>query len=123
MSDHFSALNPTAAGHWLSPAGIAMAFVSFLGALPIIVGTMAGFAAFCFYTVQIFEQPNVKLWVAGSRERRRARKVAKLQYRQSVLTNELSRLGGAAHVETTVADGKSTTNTVVVDPKSSPAGR
>lgn len=87
----FTPLNVTPAhvGHWLSPAGILAAFLAILGALPTIVGVIAALAAATFYVIETLERPLVKNFILRRRERKKAKIVAQLRYKQAILDSKI----------------------------------
>jgi len=93
--------------HVLPPGGIFVALLSVLGLLPALFGTMAAFGAFAFYMMQIYESPTCQAWRKRRRERRDALRVAKLQYKQTRIVNQLKELGVLMHVQTTVEQSAS----------------
>lgn len=97
-------------GQWLSPAGVLTAVGSVLGFVPVIVGSIAGLAATCYYIGSTMELPRVRRWLDRRAERRRHRKAARLQYRQAVIVGELKALGLLKHAETVITDKAQVTN-------------
>lgn len=106
-----SQIDPHGFGHWLSPGGIFAAFLAVLGFLPAIVGTLAGIAACVFYVMQSLDNRVFREWRTERKERRRLIRIAKLQYRQNVLMNELASLGALSKSEQKVEAGPLTTTT------------
>lgn len=107
-------------GAWISPGGVIAPFISyfiaFAGVLPVVIGSAAGLAAMFYYITQSLQSPDVRAWLKARRERKHARKVAKLQYRQSVLVGELKQLGVLTHAEVTTTDVTQKTNIEVQTP-------
>lgn len=109
VAEHIPKVEASVVGQWLSPAGILAAFASVAGLLPVIVGTLAGIAATCYYVAQTAESPRVRKWLDRRAEAKRNRKAAKLQYRQSLIVGELKALGMLTHAETHVTADHQTT--------------
>lgn len=110
MQDELAPLtHHSVVAHVLPPGGILVGLLSVLGLLPAIFGTMAAFGAFAFYMMQIYESPSCQKWRLKRRERRYAMKVAKLQYKQSLIISKLKDYGVLMHVQTTVEQSASAT--------------
>ncbi len=118
---YYANMNAHTLGHYLSPAGLLAALLSFLGMLPVIIGAFAAMAAACFYTVQFIETKTISQWIKSRQQARYHRKVARLQYRQSLIVGELKTLGVLAHAETRVELDHQTTS-IETTVKSNPAG-
>lgn len=98
--------DPYGLGHYLSVGGVLSALGSFfltgLGYLPVIVGTLAGLGALIYYVVTLCKEPVIQRVFARWAARRRAKKVAKLQYQQTILVAELKELGALTHAGVSV---------------------
>lgn len=120
MSNSFDHVTTSQVAHAIAPAGIISPFVgyflSFLGAMPVIIGSGAGLAAMFYYIIMSLQSPDVRAWLNRRREAKRLRKVARLQYRQSILVGELKQLGMLTHAEVNITEGHSTTNIEVTQP-------
>ena len=102
-------------GAWLAPTGLSVLVLSFLGAVPILIGTAAGTAAFCVYSLQIWESKTVTEWRHTRAARIRLNKVSILQRQQNKIMNELKLLGVLSRAETTVTDSNQTTTVTTKD--------
>jgi hypothetical protein len=75
-------IDPHGLGHPLSLLGVLMAFLTALGILPIVVGTVGGMLGICYYGVSLYETATVQAYIKRRRERKRAKLQAKLQAMQ-----------------------------------------
>lgn len=107
-------------GLWISPGGILAAFLSAAHLLPIIAGTMAGFAAAGYYIFQIVISPDFRAWRQERREQKKLRRIEALQIRQAMLIGELKRLGVLSHVESSMHGLTESTQMVVDHPEPNP---
>ena len=108
-----SHVDPSATGHWLSLGGLIAALLGVFGIIPTLVAIFAGTSAGIYYTVLTIQTPPVKEWLMSRRERVRAKKIAKLQYRQSLLVGEMKKLGLLTHAEVSITDSKQTQTTTI----------
>jgi hypothetical protein len=102
-------VDPTAVGHWFSLGGLLAALLGVFGLIPIVIAAFAGLAAGTYYTVLTLQTPPINQWLMSRRERVRAKQIAKLQYKQSLLVSEMKKLGLSTHAEVSITDNKQTT--------------
>lgn len=95
-------LDPHGLGQYVSPVGVGAAFISALGWLPVLFGTLGGIAAFIYYVITIWEKQTVQNWVKTRAARRFAAEVAALEVDQSRIVGRLKELGVLTHAVTDV---------------------
>ena len=80
--------------HMLPPAGVGVALMALLGAIPAIIGSAAGLAAFIYYCTVLWHLfAATAFWAEWSAVRRRKRLTA-LRKKQATLDAEIHRLTG-----------------------------
>jgi hypothetical protein len=108
-----SHIDPMGATHWFSLGGFLAALLGVFGIIPVLVAVFAGTSAGIYYTVLTIQTPPVKEWFMQRRERVRAKKIAKLQYKQTLLVGEMKKLGLLTHAEVSITDNKQTQTTTI----------
>lgn len=106
-------IDPHGVGHPLSAVGVAISFLSALGIVPIIVGTLGGLMGICYYGVSLWEMDTVQGWIKNRRERKRTKQIAALEAQQSTIIGELKKLGALTHANTEVQPETNKTVTVI----------
>ena len=108
-----SHVDPMGGTHWFSLGGLLAALLGVFGIIPVLVAVFAGISAGMYYTVLTLQTPPVKEWFMSRRERVRAKQIAKLQYKQSLLVGEMKKLGLLTHAEVSITDSKQTQTTTI----------
>ena len=108
-----SHIDPMGTTHWFSLSGLVAALLGVFGIIPVLVAVFAGLAAGIYYTVLTIQTPPVKEWFMSRRERIRDKKIASLQYKQTLLVAEMKKLGLLTHAEVSIVDHKQVSTTTI----------
>lgn len=90
---HWMEVDPTpSAMHTLGFAGFGVSLVGVFGYLPIAVTIFAGVAGGISYTLSIFRDPGVQMWLAKRRARRQDARMRKLKTQQLIVQAQIAAL-------------------------------
>lgn len=114
MSDTWTMdnIDPHGFGHIAAGGGFAAGTLSVLGIVTPIIGFVGVCIGIVYYSLSVYEMDTVQEWLKARRARSLARKVARLEAKQSLIIGELKKLGVLTSANTTVNDGATTTTTV-----------